>query len=161
MTIHWFCQKISFISVKYFKICISKSFLLPCFLVCLIGHLQTNWKFFSAKHFIIYFQRSWKVGFISIQNFISTIHWFCQKKIISVKYFKICISKSFMWPRFFLFTLYLYIFCPLLIFFRPLIGPQVTWWDPCLLLVPPPTYKRQRISRTMPIVGPIQFRRCS
>ena len=37
--------------------------------VCSVGHLNIHWNFFSAKYFIIFFQRSWKMCFISIQIF--------------------------------------------------------------------------------------------
>ena len=82
--------------------------------MCSIGNLHTHWKFFFfAKMFYNFFSPYMKSLFcINSKKIISTIHRCCQKTLfISVKYLKMCISKSFMRPRFLFTTLYLNNIC--------------------------------------------------
>ena len=64
-------------------------------------------KVFFGKIILKNFQHPWKVCFLSIQYFFQKILVFFQKILfISVKYFNIWISKSFMWPGFFCSPIY-------------------------------------------------------
>ena len=83
-------------TVKHLKIRMNFSFC-PFFLVCSIGHLQTQKKFFLPNNSIFFFNVHERWVLYQFKIIFSTINW-CGQEIlfISVKYFKICIRKIFM-----------------------------------------------------------------
>ena len=56
---------------------------------------------FQQNILLLFFNIHEKYVLYQTKKIISTIHWCCQQNIYSVKFFGICISKSFMRPRFF------------------------------------------------------------
>ena len=101
-TMHWCCFIKVILTVKHQKSACLFHFAEKSFSVFNGAPSDTLKVSFGEIIYYFFFNIHEKCVLYQFKNFISTIHWCCQKIwFISVKYFKISISKSFMRPHFF------------------------------------------------------------